>query len=247
MEHQQYGHWIRVSQFSPARRQYIEVKGYDKKGPQSSTKDVQTEGRIHQMRLGNFLRLTRDGETVEATPKGQGSMVEQRACSPKSTKANLRDPGINGNSSLNKTGAIFVAMIEDIDKEILNDGKAFDPVVTEIIKELRKEGTKLDTSGNDTLNEEAVGKCPEIEVHYGVNAEVSEVGGRVFTLGWAEPKGKNKGPKKSKEVGEGVLKEGTLDVREQDVNKENKKGYWTRMPTKPPAVGDHDMGEFDLG
>ena len=32
VEHQQYGHWIRASQFSPARRQYIEVKGYKQKG-----------------------------------------------------------------------------------------------------------------------------------------------------------------------------------------------------------------------
>lgn len=134
MERQHYRHWIRASQFSPACRQYIEVKGYDKKGPQSSAKDVQTEGRTHQMRQGNFLRLTRDGETVEVTPEGQGSMVEQRACSPESIKANLHDPGINGNSKLNKTSANFEALIEDIDKEILNDGKASDPMVTEIIK-----------------------------------------------------------------------------------------------------------------
>ena len=32
VEHQQYGHWIRASQFSPVRRQYIEVKGYEQKG-----------------------------------------------------------------------------------------------------------------------------------------------------------------------------------------------------------------------
>lgn len=59
-----------------------------------------------------------------------------------------------------------------------------------------------------------MGKCLEIEVQYGANVEVSGVGGGSFTMGWAKPKGKNKGPKKSKEIGEGVLKEGRLYLRE---------------------------------
>ena len=50
-----------------------------------------------------------------------------------------------------------------------------------------------------------VGKSSEIVVSKGSNTKVSGVGDVSFTMGWVEPKSKNKGTKKSKEKGEGVL------------------------------------------
>ena len=66
-------------------------------------------------------------------------------------------------------------------------------------------------------------------------------------MGWAEPKIKNKGPKKPKETGGGSLTEGRQDRSGQDASKELKKGCWTRLLNRPPTAGDHDICETDVG
>lgn len=45
VEKQQYGHWIKAFQFSPVRRQYIEVKGYELRGSYTLSRGRQSEWR----------------------------------------------------------------------------------------------------------------------------------------------------------------------------------------------------------
>ena len=57
-------------------------------------------------------------------------MVVVRASSSKCINPDECNPGFNGNSNLNTTGMDFEALLEDIDRELLHDGKESDPVVT---------------------------------------------------------------------------------------------------------------------
>ena len=93
------------------------------------------------MKQGTHSRLTREGELETATPKRQGCMVVVRASSSKCINPDECNPGFNGNSNLNTTGMDFKALLEDIDRELLHDGKESDPVVTGLSRKLK--GTTL--------------------------------------------------------------------------------------------------------
>ena len=91
------------------------------------------------------------------------------------------------------------------------------------------------------------GKSSEIVVSKGSNTKVSGVGDASFTMGWVEPKSKNKGTKKSKEKGEGMLIGERKDISGHEVNKGMKKGCWTRLTNRPIIASDHNMEDTDLG
>ena len=113
--------------------------------------------------------------------------------------------------------------------------------------EIKGEGKNLDKSGNIALNVNKAGKSSEIVVSKGSNTKVSGVGDVSFTMGWVEPKSKNKGTKKSKEKGEGMLIGERKDISGHEVNKGMKKGCWTRLTNRPIITSDHNMEDTDLG
>ena len=199
------------------------------------------------MKQGTHSRLTREGESKTATPKRQGCMVVVRASSSECIHPDERNPGFNGNSNLNTTGTNFEALLEDIDRELSHDGKESDPVVTKIIKEIKMDNTKMDDSDNAVLTEKSMSKCLKLEANQASNPVDNGRGSGSFTMGWAEPKIKNKGLKKPKEIGGGSLIEGRQDRSGQDASKESKKGCWTRLLNRPPTAGDHDICETDVG
>ena len=93
------------------------------------------------MKQGTHSRLTREGESETAMPERQGCMVVVRASSSKCINPDERNLGFNGNSNLNTTGMDFEALLEDIDRELLHDGKESDPVVMGLSRKLK--GTTL--------------------------------------------------------------------------------------------------------
>ena len=151
-------------------------------------------------------------------------MVVVKASSSECINLDERNPDFNGNSNLNTTSTDFEAFLEDIDKELSHDGKESNPIVTEIIKEIKGDDTKVDDSDNVVLTEKSVGKCLKLEANQVSNPVVNGGGSGSFTMGWAEPKIKYKGPKKPKETGGGSLTEGRQDKSGQDASKESKKG-----------------------
>ena len=175
-------------------------------------------------------------------------MVVVRASSSECIHPDERNPSFNGNSNLNTTGTNFEALLEDIDRESSHDGKESDPVVIKIIKEIKKDDTKMDDSDNAVLTEKSMSKCLKLEANQVSNPVDNGRGSGSFTMGWAKPKIKNKSLKKPKETGGGgSLIEGRQDRSGQDASKESKKGCWTRLLNRPPTAGDHDICETDVG
>ena len=84
---------------------------------------------------GNYPRLTREGEKAEEVSKRKSNLVVLRASSQEIMNSNLSVPGIKGNSNSNQAAIDFKALIEDIGKEILNEGHVSGPIVTEIIND----------------------------------------------------------------------------------------------------------------
>ena len=68
-------------------------------------------------------------------------MVVVRASSSECIHPDERNPSFNGNSNLNTTSTDFKALLEDIDRELLQDGKESDLVVTGLSRKLK--GTTL--------------------------------------------------------------------------------------------------------
>ena len=92
-------------------------------------------------------------------------MVVVKASSSECINLDERNPDFNGNSNLNTTSTDFEAFLEDIDKELSHDGKESNPIVTEIIKEIKGDDTKVDDSDNVVLTEKSVGKCLKLEAN----------------------------------------------------------------------------------
>lgn len=130
VEKQQYGHWIRASQFSPVCRQFVKVKGYEMSGSQTLSRARQSEWRAQLGGDEVQPRLIRT-EVI-------GEVEMERRSSLESAREGLISN--RGSSDIIAVGSDFKAIIEGIDKEILNEGAASNQVVKEIIKELNGAG-----------------------------------------------------------------------------------------------------------
>ena len=128
------------------------------------------------MKQGTHSRLTREGESKTATPERLGCMVVVKASSSKCINPDKRNPGFNENSNLNTTGTNFEALLEDI-------GKESDPVVMKIIKEIKKDDTKMDDSDNAVLTEKRMSKCLKLEANQASNLVDNGRGSGSFTMG----------------------------------------------------------------
>ena len=117
------------------------------------------------MKQGTHSRLTREGESETVTPKGQGCMVVVRVSSSECIHLDEHNPSFNGNLNLNTTGTNFEALLEDIDRESSHDGKESDPIVMKIIKEIKKDDTKMDDSDSAVLTEKSMSKCLKLEAN----------------------------------------------------------------------------------
>nr|POE57256.1 hypothetical protein CFP56_01905 [Quercus suber] len=86
VEKQQYGQWIRASQFNPIRRQYVEVKGYEARGSQPLPRDRQTEMRVQPRLTGTEVfeeveMLTTDSD-FEAIIEGIDKEIRNEGSAP---------------------------------------------------------------------------------------------------------------------------------------------------------------------
>ena len=128
------------------------------------------------MKQGTHSRLTREGESETATPKRQGCMVVVRASSSECIHLDEHNLSFNENSNLDTTGTNFEALLEDI-------GKESDPIVTKIIKEIKKDDTKMDDSDNAILTEKSMSKCLKLEANQASNLVDNGRGSGSFTMG----------------------------------------------------------------
>ena len=240
VEQQQYGHWIRASQFSPVCRQYVEVKGYESRGPQTLSKGRQQELRDQMENVEVQPLLTGTMET------GEVELV--RSCGTECITEGLGPSRGESELGVTKTladGSDFKAMIEEIDKGIRNEGAVADQVVTEILKEIQGSGKALLVEG------EAHGDTPvQALVEEGLkdyNGNILGVEDIGFKIGWSEPKNKNKGLKKPKDKGEGAVVNDGKEGHGLAQNREVRKGSWTRLTTRLVGNEDQIMSENEVG
>lgn len=140
VESQQFGHWIRASQFSPARRQTLEVKGF-------------RGGNNHQLNSSRVVAKPKQNlgtEVVALRPLLQEVEQEARVGQHQSSTVELVDgvqgrvaekteiPRFGGISNSKESIPDFEEIIKDIDNDILEDHHNQHSVVTEIIQNLAR-------------------------------------------------------------------------------------------------------------
>nr|POE96355.1 hypothetical protein CFP56_56677 [Quercus suber] len=172
--------------------------GYESRGSQTLSRGRQLKRRAQPMSKQIYPRMTRVEEIREVEMERSSSLVRLSASSQEVLISNRVDPDIIGIPNSLTPGTDFEAIIENIDKEIWNEGTVSDPVVTKIIKELNVAGkvAQVDDNTGQILVLEGVNES---------NVDDNVMGDICFSTGWTVPKNKNKGTKKPKEKGEGVL------------------------------------------
>lgn len=122
--------------------------------------------------------------------------------------SNLDSSGINGSSNLNQKPTDFEAIIEEIDKDLFEGQLNSNPIVAEIVHEIK--GSSLRREGREELVdllERVAGHLNEQVNHFPENFD-GDVGNAWFSIGWAETKEKCKGAKsgKGKKIQKGEVK-----------------------------------------
>lgn len=111
VDNQQFWHWLRASQFSPSRRQRIEVKGYDSETIQ--TRSVRASGLDRALIFGR----SREGRTDRRWSEISNTEVEADVGGgQKILVSNLTHPISD-----------FMAVIEEIDKALNDDQPISNP------------------------------------------------------------------------------------------------------------------------
>lgn len=187
-----------------------------------------------------YPRLTRVEEIREVEMERSSSLVRLSASSQEVLISNRVDPNIIGIPNSLTPGTDFEAIIENIDKEIWNEGTVSDPVVTKIIEELNVVGkvAQVDDNTGQILVLEGVNES---------NVDDNVMGDICFSTGWTVPKNKNKGMKKPKEKGEGVLASDRKEAQGLENNRDVRKGCWTRLTSRSVGAEDQVMSKADVG
>lgn len=122
VDNQQFWHWLRASQFSPSRRQRIEVKGYDSETIQ--TRSVRASGLDRALIFGRSRkgRTDRRWSEISNTEVKAGVGGGQKILVSK-----LEKSMIVGNSNLTHPISDFMAVIEEIDKALNDDQPISNP------------------------------------------------------------------------------------------------------------------------
>nr|POE85857.1 uncharacterized protein CFP56_18206 [Quercus suber] len=227
MEQQQYGHWIKASIFSLARRQVLEVKGYESIASSASVEQSTRGGRQRPL-----MQLTQGAERSSSGPGMLETAVEKLGGDVGMGNQSSEPSEISGTPKNHGKHADFEAIIEEIDKELVDNTQTSNTLVAEVIREIKEKGAEKLTS---ILVHDTVERVEGIEagrsdlVSDSLQAELGNVG---FSVGWAEVAEKKKIMKsgQNKKIPKGSIEAGRTDGIEPI--KEHKKGTWTRLPCR---------------
>lgn len=230
VDNQQFGPWLRASQFSLARRQTMEVKGFE------------MDQSLHQPGRGGG----KDGDLTSGNSRaGKEPVQEVRAA----VTGEVTDV-----SGL-KSGAISANPEAGVSKKTSQPLQDFEALIKEIDNAINMESQ---TSNQAEIGIDTV--CPnreerrELELVANVDDSQemgqADIGGgpmETFVLGRSEPKSISKvgqvGRRKINKVGKGA----DLDSDGPSVNGELKSGCWTRRATRPKQVTTDKDAKEDVG
>ena len=140
LERQQYRHWIKASIFSLAQLQVIEVKGYDSEQVKGMVDQsirngmAVSHGFNKQPATSLIQRVEVDGlglgksNTMADQPRNDGAIGEL-ICVPTETP---------GTSKIHHNAANFETVIEELDKELVDNVPTSNALVAEVIRDIKR-------------------------------------------------------------------------------------------------------------
>ncbi|KAK7832538.1 uncharacterized protein CFP56_026312 [Quercus suber] len=193
-ESQQFGHWIRASQFSPGRRQTIEVKGFGEGMYQpSSYKGTALPTQRQRKEVVPSRPLLQEGGQDVDGGSSQSPVMLPESDGQARLEENTGSPRFAAISVPKISGADFEEILKDIDSEILEDHHDHLPVVTEIIQQLNKSAGHSNSVKQNTESQVVLGEGISKIIDKG-EMGTGQTRER-FQMGWVEEKDNNKGKK----------------------------------------------------
>lgn len=168
IESQQFGSWIRASQFSPIRRQTLEVKGFGGGGGSQTQPALTSMTKVptqqHRKELVTPCPSIQGGGKAMGEGCSQPTTIKMEGDGQRLVQTFWESPRFVGNSILRDTTVNFEAEIQDIDNAISKDFHNPNPVVMEIICNLQKEGEGTDRTEQSTGMQELTKAPSQVEV-----------------------------------------------------------------------------------
>ncbi|KAK7820360.1 uncharacterized protein CFP56_038980 [Quercus suber] len=138
MEQQQFGHWIKASQFGPSRRHSVEVKGFSSPVANNLLSRANpSEGVAQQRDDPSGLPLLPLNARWEGGETENLSVMEPVIEATSFQEGSNPDSVISGITKVGDIAAGFEALLEDIDKELSDTQSISNPIVADIVHEIK--------------------------------------------------------------------------------------------------------------
>lgn len=140
---------------------------------------------------------------------------------------------IRGISNANNKIVDFEAVIEEIDKDLSDMQPSSNPIVVEIMCEIKGRSSEENKHGNLVYMREGFEKHLNAQITQVLRSQNKEAELMGFTIGWKATDENRKGAKLVKDRPSKVLGEKGKKVIRPVAQKEIKKGQWARLTNRP--------------